>query len=691
MSESYRSVVYVALGEFRIRAALAYTAEFAAAGARVTLVVGSIPEWKGVKPPPGVTLQRVGDKPWPAVKELLGSADLLVIGDPVAMTIAEQARTAFPRLTVRTDPQGDPARRPAPADLAVVTPWYPSANDTFAGSFVKAAVETVRAEFDSISILNTDHWFYPPWRLTGNLIDITMQRELARYGGVTVQDVPEGELTRVIAPQPRKQPYAIWADEQVRRLRAALPTGQIEAPLVHAHSGHFGGVMAAALARPDARIVVTEHATFLRYVFAQPPARRQYADMLARVETVLCVSGSLRDQIADEFPQFAYKLQVVPNPIDFDRFTVRPSMPEAPNRWVYAGRMLEHKGVQTLVDGFALIAAEDPAVTLTLVGEGKLEDALRDQIRKLGLTDRIEQRPAVAPDDMAALLHEHDLLVHASQLETFGMTMVEAVATGTPVLVAASQGPAETLRGLDGVAGKLFPVTKKPEALAEAFRELRDAWPKLNLAEAREQLRARYGFEAVGRQLMEVYRQPAPQPPAGSVPVPVAEPAERIVVVAIYPPRPARTRDFVKKAREQGFGVDLIVPDPGKWAREADDPGIRVHGLGEEQAGTGGLAPRPAPNTASPMAVALTRTVQGKARTFRRKVTSKVTKAPAALLRPHTMWRHTRGVLPDIDFSKVRRVVVNGVQGERIGWQIARRYPNLHVTIALRLPGDGRE
>jgi glycosyltransferase involved in cell wall biosynthesis len=681
MSRSYTSVVYVALGEFRIRAALTYTAELAAAGAKVTLVVGDHPSWKDAKPAAGVTVRRAGEHPWRTVRPLLAGADLLIAGDPHAMPVADAARRARPALEIRTEPVTDPERRPAPADLAVVTPWYPSPNDPFAGAFVQAAVQSVGGRAGSVSILHTEHWFYPPWRMPGYLIDITTQRELSRAGGLTVVDLPEGELTRVVAPQPRKQPYHVWADEQVRRLRAALPTGRIEAPLVHAHTGHFGGVMATELARPDARIIVTEHATFLRHVFAQPIARQQYATMLERVDQVLCVSGHLRDQIAAEFPQYAHKLKVVPNPIDFDRFAVRPAPPERPARWLYAGRMLEHKGVLTLVDAFAAIAAEDPAVSLTLVGNGKLDDALRDRIKELGLVGRVVQRPPVAPDEMTALMHEHDLLVHASRAETFGMTIVEAVATGTPVLVAESAGPAETLRGLDGVAGTLFPVTKDPAVLVAAYRRLCEQWSALDLATARVRLRERYGNEAVGEQVLAAYHQPlaapAPEPAAA------AEPADRVLVVAVYPPRPARIREFIAKAREQGLGVDLMVPDPGKWAREADS-GIRVHAIGPSPSAGGG--DRTVRLSGSPMPAVLAREVQRRAKKLRGKVSA----LPSALSRPQALWRSARHVLPEVDMTRVRRVVVHGALGERIGWQIARRYPDVPVSTTLKLPEGDR-
>jgi hypothetical protein len=82
--------------------------------------------------------------------------------------------------------------------------------------------------------------------------------------------------------------YEIWARARISRLTATLPTGRIEAPLVHAHIGHYAGVVATALARDDARTAVTEHVTFLPKVFKQPgfvainPARqrthRRYID-----------------------------------------------------------------------------------------------------------------------------------------------------------------------------------------------------------------------------------------------------------------------------------------------------------------------------------------------------------------------------------------------------------------------------
>ncbi|WP_433730420.1 glycosyltransferase family 4 protein [Actinoplanes sp. CA-051413] len=513
------TAVYVALDTRRIAAAVHHTGALVAVGTRVTLLITDRTEWAQVQLPPAVTVHRLDAG---AARRLLLAADgplpddgLLIAGDPEALAVAWFVGRRRPGVSVRLEPSAEPARRTAPADLAVVTPWYPSPDDPYAGAFVQASTAAVRPDHNRVAILHTQNWYYSPTGVTGNRVGVAAERQAARSGQAVVLDTPEGELTRVAVPTAAGRGYPAFAEAQVRALRATLPTGRIEAPVVHAHTGMLGGVVAMRLARPDARIVVTEHATFLPEVFAQPGACDQYAEMLSRADALLCVGRHLFDQLADYFPEYAHKLSIVPNAIDFDRFTVRERPPRELSRWLYAGRLMAHKGVLTLVDGFARIAAEDPRVSLTLVGTGPLANTLDRRIAGLGLSGRVTRRPAVPPDQVTALMHEHDLLVHASRLETFGMTVVEAVATGTPVLVARSQGPAETLAGIEHQAGLLIEPSEDPDVIADGYRRLCKELNTLDLPRARATLAARYGFAAVASRLQEVYHPgaAAPTPP----------------------------------------------------------------------------------------------------------------------------------------------------------------------------------
>jgi glycosyltransferase involved in cell wall biosynthesis len=710
MSMQNRLIVYVALGSRRVRAAARHVADLVADGARVVLVIAVPHSWAGVQIPPGVSVHRVegGDvrRTLRAARRLLlradgplRDADLLIAGDPEAMPVAWAVGRRHPHLPVHLEPSPDPARRPAPADLAVVTPWYPSPDDAFAGAFVQAATAAVRPGFDRVAVLHTHNWFYTPKRVTGQLVGIAAERQAARSGGAVVLDAPEGELTRVAAPSAAGGGYVAYAEAQVRSLRATLPTGYIEAPVVHAHTGMLGGVVAVRLARPDARIVVTEHATFLPTVFEQPGTRLRYGAMLARVDVLLCVGRYLFDQLSGYFPEHVNKLRIVPNAIDFDRFTVRPEPPRDLLRWLYVGRMVEHKGVLTLVDGFARIAAQDPDVSLTLVGSGPLEEALDARIAELGLASRIARRPAVPPDQVTALMHEHDLLVHASRLETFGMTVVEAIATGTPVLVARSQGPRETLAGLEHHAGLLIEPSEDPEVIAEGYRTLRARLGTLDLPAARAVLSARYGFAAVAARLHDIYRGDG-APPVAAVPERDL-PTDRVVVVTVDPRQADRARTLVDQLTDRGIGVDLVTAEP--WAVRPGEP-VLVHQLGTVEdrrlllrlersvvfgvpvAILSGLqrvaAMLPAPR---PEAV-----VRFAGRVHRRVATAthrRLFTRAYSVVRPGVLWRIACQVaLPHLDLARIRRVVVVDPYGVPIGWQLGRRCPNVPVTTSRALP-----
>ena len=514
-------VLYLALGGFRIRAALDRAREFALAGHQVLLVVPDTPAWRQAEKVPGVARVvlgtsggqaaiRAADRLLASPRSPLPRTDLLVAGDAVALPVGWRAVRRRPGVRLVLEPSGVVGRRTSPAELAVVTPWYPSPNNPFAGAFVQASTDAVREAAERISILHTEDWTGETHGRVQSAAVAAADRLLDDPARIPVLDTPEGELTRVPVVVGRRRDYAAWVAAKEQALRKALPTGRIEAPVIHAHTGIYGGVLAMRLGRPDARIVVTEHATFLSRIFEQRAAKALYERVLERADAFLCVGSLLRDQLADHFPQYAEKVQVLPNVIDFDRFA--PGQPRDPRllRWLYLGRLVEHKGVDALLEAFARVAADEPGAALTMVGSGARESALRARAAELGLGDRFTVLPPVAPEEVDVLYHRHDLLVHPSWFETFGMTLPEAVATGMPVLAARSHGPAETMRGVEELVGGLMDVSEDPQVIVDAYRELRGRVDRLDLPCATEELKARYGREVIGARLAEVYRGGGP-------------------------------------------------------------------------------------------------------------------------------------------------------------------------------------
>jgi glycogen(starch) synthase len=354
--------------------------------------------------------------------------------------------------------------------------------------------------FERVEIIHLEDWVADSpllrWNVLPRMHD-SLLRRTRPLDVVAPGDVSAPALVPVLLR--RGLTWAEIAERHAHSLRTVLGQGRLSADVVHAHTGLPGGWTAVELAGPGARTFVTEHATFLHLVLAQPSSRRRYEEVLDRCTAFFCVSERLRQQVLDAFPRYAGKVHVTPNAVPFKRFGDRdsPVDPEL-RRWLYVGSFSERKGVQLLLEAFGVCAADDPELTLTMVGYGALAPTLEERATELGLAHRVTLHQPVPPGEIVDFFHHHDLLVHPSRYETFGMTVVEALASGMPVLVTRCGGPEETLRGIESDAGELIPVTDDVDDLVAGYHRLKARFPGMDIARAASALESRYGLRAVG-------------------------------------------------------------------------------------------------------------------------------------------------------------------------------------------------
>jgi glycosyltransferase involved in cell wall biosynthesis len=379
--------------------------------------------------------------------------------------------------------------------VAIVTPWYPTPRVPFGGPFVQELVKAVADRCDGVTVYHLDLWGLPQDEERAALIARTQRRlqPLARTGtrgagGATVHYAP--------TLLPNGGDWAAQARAHAEWLTAALGGEPLPQPVVHAHVGIRGAYAALENARPDARVYVTEHASFLADVLGQPAARELYDEVIARSTRFFVVGRNLVDLLAAVYPHHAGKVELVANPIDFDVPRKRPV--DRIRRWIAIAALTPRKRVDYLIQGFARCRAADPGLRLTVVGTGAQEQELRELAEALGVADAVDFRGAVEPTEIPRIMAEHDLFVHTSRHETFGVVVVEALAAGVPVLATRCGGPEELLEGIEDAAGGMIDVDDSPEALVKGYQELARRFPAgLDLESAREHLRGRYSREAV--------------------------------------------------------------------------------------------------------------------------------------------------------------------------------------------------
>ena len=134
---------------------------------------------------------------------------------------------------------------------------------------------------------------------------------------------------------------------------------------------------------------------------------------------------------------------------------------------VTAGRLVEDKDQQTLIKSFALLATKVDA-QLLILGEGPLEEKLKEQAMRLGIQDRVHL--VGFQNNPYAFFHRADLFVLTSKREGFGHVLAEALATGVPIVSTKCEpGATEVLE--DGKYAKLVPIGNA-EKLAKAMEEI---------------------------------------------------------------------------------------------------------------------------------------------------------------------------------------------------------------------------
>ena len=206
------------------------------------------------------------------------------------------------------------------------------------------------------------------------------------------------------------------------------------------------------------------------------------------------------------------RFTIVPGAVDVKRFAPSLGVAAEPVSMLYHGRVDARKGVLDMLDAVALLAREGVDFRLTVSGIGPDFDAAAACIAALGLSDRVRMTGHVGYADVPDVYRQAQVFVSPTYAEGFSNTILEAMASGLAVVSCRSVGVVDCIR--DGENGLLTEPGDVP-ALAEAMRRvLTDAAERARLAGAAlEECRARYSWQSVGRQVMDVYAEVAGRAP----------------------------------------------------------------------------------------------------------------------------------------------------------------------------------
>lgn len=229
--------------------------------------------------------------------------------------------------------------------------------------------------------------------------------------------------------------------------------------IVHAHMARdYSLASYAARRNSKTKFILTRHVLF--------QLNRLHRHTLARATRVIAVSNAVAHELRASGVVLETQIAVIPNGIDVERFSrARASFDRVqflrsmglPVDCLLVGSIGELRTLKRhddFIRAAAIVAARFPETHFVLAGIGEVQKQLEALVNELGLSERFHFLGWL--DDAEKLLCAMDVFVSASETESFGLAIVEAMAAGTPVVATATEGAREVIE--DQKTGLLVPI-----------------------------------------------------------------------------------------------------------------------------------------------------------------------------------------------------------------------------------------
>lgn len=348
-------------------------------------------------------------------------------------------RAPHPRTTFRDAAHSSPSR--LSMRVLVVTHNFPRFAGDPAGAFVARLAEGILERGHAVRVL-APHAPGLPTQETRNGLDVVR----FRYAPEALERVAyRGDMhgTRSLAPFAFAGLLTFLAAFRLA-VRRAIATFRPD--VIHAHWWIPGGWLAVASGIPT---VITCHGSDVRLLARARVLRSLAARVLPKAAAITTVSKFLARDLEAAVPSLRGRVKTVAMPLDVDTFSAAREMPRvAPPRILYAGNLLESKGIDDLVRAFALLRERGIACELRIIGEGPHRAAVHAVARELGVEDIVEWSTFLPQDAMPAEYGRSTVVVLPTRgnEEGLGLTLVEALLAGTSVVGTSAGGIPEIVR-----------------------------------------------------------------------------------------------------------------------------------------------------------------------------------------------------------------------------------------------------
>lgn len=274
--------------------------------------------------------------------------------------------------------------------------------------------------------------------------------------------------------------------------------------IIHAHWWMPGGWFASRERLP---YLITCHGSDIRLLERSNLMRKAARGIFRRAARVTTVSKFLADDIVKLLPEVAPKVVVTPMPVDVTRFLEGQRATKAdPPRILYAGNLVQSKGVDVLLRAVAELSRRGVAYQLKILGQGPALSSLQALAEGLGIASHVTWSQFVPQAQMASEYGASTVTVLPTRghAEGLGLTLVEALLAGSAVVGTPAGGIPEVV--LHGQTGLIARDDDPHDLASQMQRLLTDTLLRERLTRAgKDHVQRTYAPDSAIGRFLEIY------------------------------------------------------------------------------------------------------------------------------------------------------------------------------------------
>lgn len=370
--------------------------------------------------------------------------------------------------------------------ILIIPSWYPNKENANSGIFIKHQAEALCRNGGCVSVFYSNIQF----KVKNVFQKTTLKKEL-------IASIPTYTVEGMTFPKITIYLLDLWVKKNLEHFETykreeGLPD------IIHAHSFIAGYLSMKISAKYSIPYVLTEHFSGFLTDNIDIINTKTIKTVYPKAKNLIAVSTSLKLKMKK---YTSNQIEVIGNMYNDNVFKYKEVKKNRTFTFVTIGGLDDVKGYSLLIDTFNLLLEEEQDIKLIIIGGGVNYSKLSKQIHRLGINDKVKMLGPLDHDDIPNQLYNCHSYVSSSTVETFGISLIEALAVGLPIVSTNSLGPMDYLDD----SNSIISIDNTIEALSNAMAQMISLYKDFDMKQISTEINKRYSASVVCHEIFKLY------------------------------------------------------------------------------------------------------------------------------------------------------------------------------------------